>query len=402
MRNSRLQRLALVIPIGLMTGVIVLLATSHGLRTIRGGRIGGDLPALYGAARMIRSGEPQRLYDWEAQRAAQRDLLPETEHGWLPFAYPPFVAVAYAPLTLLPFKWAYAVHTIVMMALCSMAIALACRLDPRLHDYRVFAVAAALGFYPLFRAVLGGQNTPVSLMCAAGAAAALARGNPLGAGAWVGGWLFKPQLALPVAALIALRSPSRARFLIGAAVPAAAYYAIAAAVAGPGWPLWWWRHAAPFGAADRVINQENVVSFVELGPSLALPWLGWLLAILTAGVVVWLTVRRRNLSSLELLAMASAMAVLIAPHASYYDAGLASLGLLAGAARRPNLWPVIAALWLLGWAQPFRAALPVPPLTIVLAGTLWLLSLPAEISGVDVRAAQLRDHPASEQHRAVQ
>lgn len=401
--NRRLQRLALVIPIGLVVGVIVLLATSHGLRTVRGGRIGGDLPAFYGAARIVRSGDATRLYDWRAQRAAERDLLPESEQGWIPFAYPPFVAVAYVPFTLLPFKWAYAAHTIGMVALCAIAVVLACRLTPGLQEYRVSAVAAALGFYPLFRAVLGGQNTSISLMCAAGAAAALARQNALGAGVWIGVWMFKPQLALPVAAMIAWRSRARGRFLIGIAISTAAYYAVATAVAGPGWPWWWWRQGAlPFGTAERVINQENVISFAELGSAFAVRWLGWTLAALTAAFAVWLAARRRELPPLDLVAIASATAVLIAPHALYYDAGLASLALIASAARSRGTRPVIVALWVIAWAQPFRSALPVPPLTVVLAGALWLMSRPADGSGRRVGAAELGEHPASEQHRALQ
>src|SRR3954462_10897898 len=74
----RLRRLLVAALIGVAIGFGVLLATSQGLRTIRGGRIGVDLPAFYGAARIVRGGEIRRLYDAEAQEAAQKDLLPGT------------------------------------------------------------------------------------------------------------------------------------------------------------------------------------------------------------------------------------------------------------------------------------------------------------------------------------
>jgi len=370
--RRRLDLYALVLPIGLVVGVVALLATSHGLRTVRGGRIGGDLPAFYGAARMVRA-DPSRLYDWDAQRAAQRDLLPPEEQGWIAYAYPPFVAIAYLPLTLLPFKAAYAVHTIVMTALCAAAMMLACRLLPPLAGRRILVTAAALGFYPIFRAVLGGQNTAVSLTCAAAAAAALTTGSPFTAGLWLGAWLFKPQLALPVAAIVALRTPARGRLLAGVAVVAAIYYAIGVAIAGPAWPAWWWRAGAvPFSAADQIVDRNNAISFPELASSFGMPAVGWIAAIVVAAIVAWRVWGTKDLPPIAVMASAAAAAILIAPHALYYDAGLAFLALTVAAARAPKRLPVIAVVYLLAWTQPFRAALPLPPLTAVAVAALWL------------------------------
>jgi hypothetical protein len=372
--RRRIDRYALVVPLGLLVGFIVLLATSQGLRTIRGGRIGGDLPAFYGAARTLRV-EPSRLYDWDAQRAAQRDLLPPSTDGWIAYAYPPFVAAAYLPLTWLPFKTAYAIHTIVMAALCAIAMALVCRTLPPLQPHRVLLVAAALGFYPVFRAVLGGQNTAVSLLCAAGTAAALTAGSAFTAGVWLGAWLFKPQLALPVAAIVALKSPQRMRLLTGVALAAAIYYAIGTAIAGAAWPVWWWRAGVvPFSAADQIVDRNNAISFPELASSLGVPMLGWIAALLTAAVVIWRT-WRGTAPPIAVVAGAAAAAVLVAPHALYYDAGLALLAMSVVAVRRPAWLPGLAVIYVLTWAQPFRAALPAPPLTVAVAASLWLCLL---------------------------
>jgi hypothetical protein len=385
--RRRIDFYALVIPLGLIAGFIVLLATSHGLRTIRGGRIGGDLPAFYGAARTIRT-DPSRLYDWDAQRDAQRDLLPPSSQGWIAYAYPPFVAAAYLPLTWLPFKTAYAIHTVVMAAFCVIAMMFVGRTLPTLRPYRVLLVAAALGFYPIFRAVLGGQNTAFSLMCAAGAAAALAAGNALTAGLWLGAWLFKPQLALPVAAIVALKSPHRVRLLAGVAVFGVMYYALGAAIGGVEWPIWWWRAGVvPFSATDRIVDQANAISFPELGSSFGVPILGWIAAVVTAGVVVW-RLWRGTAPPIVVVASAAATAVLIAPHALYYDAGLALLGLLVCTARRPAWLPAVAAVYLVTWAQPFRAALPIPPLTVAVTVALGLCLLDDQISGTSSYSPQ--------------
>src|SRR4029078_12524155 len=181
----RLRRLLVAALAGIAIGFVVLLATSQGLRTIRGGRIGGDLPAFYGAGRIVRSGDTPRLYDAELQEAAQRDLLPGIS-GRVAFAYPPYVALAYVPLTWLPFKIAYAVRAMVM-ALCLLAALAVLRPVRRaLRAELVPLSAASLLFYPIFRAVLGGQNTPLSLLCAAGVAGAVAlpprAGVPRGGG----------------------------------------------------------------------------------------------------------------------------------------------------------------------------------------------------------------------------
>ena len=85
---GRLRRLLVAALAGIIIGFVILLATSDGLRTIRGGRIGGDLPAFYGAARIVRAGETQHLYDPATQEAAQKDLLPVA--GRVAFAYPPY------------------------------------------------------------------------------------------------------------------------------------------------------------------------------------------------------------------------------------------------------------------------------------------------------------------------
>ena len=367
---GRLRRFLIAILAGLAVGLVVLVASSEGLRTVTGGRIGGDLPAFYGAGRIVRSGHGRQLYDAQIQEAAQRDLLPVA--GRLPFPYPPFVAAAYAPLTWLPFKAAYVVHVLVMALCVVAAMALLRAALPALQRDLLPIVAAALGFYPIFRAVLGGQNTPLSLLCAAGAASALARGRDLAAGLWIGAWLFKPQLALPVAAIVLLRSANRARCALGIAAIGALYYAAGAAIGGWTWPWWWWHEGAiPFAAADLVVDRANGISLPIAAAYLGVAPAGWIAAILLGAGVVWMAWRAR-LAGVALVAVAAATAVLTAPYVLYYDGGLALLGLIVAWAARPSLLPAVGGLWLLAWLQVFREWLPLPPLTIVLAASLLL------------------------------
>jgi hypothetical protein len=367
---DRLRRLLIAILAGVGVGLVVLLASSKGLTTINGGRVGGDLPAFYGAARIVRDGHGDRLYDPQLQEAAQQDLLPAP--GRLPFPYPPYVAVAYVPLTWLPFKAAYLVHVLVMAACVAGAIGYLRRALPALRAEFLPAVAATLAFYPVFRAVLGGQNTPLSLLCAAGAAAALSRGNALTAGVWMGVWLFKPQLALPVAFFVLLRNSNRARFAIGMAAVGAAYYLVGAAIGGWLWPAWWLREGAfPFAAADLVVDRMNGISLPIAATALGIAPAGWVAAFAVAVYALWIAWRERP-DPVTLVSIAAAAAVLCAPYVLYYDGGLAALGLIAAWAVRPSWVPVIAGLWLLAWLQPLRVWLPVPPVTVVLAASMLL------------------------------
>jgi hypothetical protein len=370
--RRRLHRYLLAMLAGAVLGFIILVATSKGLNTIRGGRMGGDLPEFYGAGRMVRSGHASDLYDWRAQQAGQRDLWPETERGWMPFVYPPFVALAYVPLTWLPFKAAYVVHVLAMGLCVVAAIALLRQSLPPLRMEWLPAVAATVTFYPIFRAVLGGQNTPLSLLCAAGAAAALARERDAVAGLWVGAWLFKPQLALPVAAVLVFRSARRLRFLLGIAVVAGVYYAAGVLVGGWTWPIWWLREGvAPYAPASLAVDRGNGISFAELASELGVVPLNWIAAAVTGAFAVW-TAWRGCRHPAAVVAIAAGTAVLVGPHAIYYDGGVAALGLIAAAALRPTTAPAVAGLWALALAQPFRASLPLPPMTVVVVLSMWL------------------------------
>jgi hypothetical protein len=377
----RLRRLLVAALIGVAIGFGVLLATSQGLRTIRGGRIGGDLPAFYGAARIVRGGEIRRLYDAEAQEAAQKDLLPGTG-GRVAFAYPPYVALAYVPLTWLPFKAAYTVHAIVMALMLLAALAV---LRPALVVVRAEFVplfAAGLLFYPIFRAVLGGQNTPVSLLCAAGIAAALTRQRALLAGVWAGAWLFKPQYAAPVAALLLVCRIDRKRFLAGFAAVACVYYVAGWIMAGWDWPLWWLGHARAFTLADYAVDRGNGISFTEIADEYGLRALGWVAAAATGAFALWM-MRRSRMPAISVIAVAALTAVLIAPHSLYYDGGLAALGLIAAGSLDRATLPIVA-LWLLSCLQPLRSYLPLPPMTIVVIGSMWLAARSARGGELDV------------------
>jgi hypothetical protein len=282
------------------------------------------------------------------------------------------VALAYVPLTWLPFKLAFAVHVIAMALCAAAAIALLRPLVPGLQASLLPVVAALLTSYPMVRSVLGGQNTGLSLLCAAGAARSLAGGRDLQAGLWLGAWLFKPQFAVPVTALMLLRAGNRVRLLAGVAAVGILYYVIGWAMAGWNWPLWWYHEGAmAFAIADYEVDRGNGISFAEIATGYGVPLLKWVASAIAAAVSAWI-IRRRPIHIVAAASLATGLAVLIAPHTLYYDGALGAPGAIAAAGFDPAKLPLIAGLWLLSWLQPLAIHLPLPPMTIVMMASMWL------------------------------
>ena len=130
------------------------------------GRLGGDFPSFYGAGSIVARGDGDRLYDPALQAEVQADLFGD-DTGFLYFAYPPYYAYPYSALSLLPFRAAFLVHALLLIVALWLAIQLAAPLLPRLlasRDRKIAALAVLLASYPMLRSVLGGQNTPLTLL----------------------------------------------------------------------------------------------------------------------------------------------------------------------------------------------------------------------------------------------
>jgi len=81
----------------------------------------GDFTAFYTAGYIVRTGNAHHLYDLDLQtRVQQQFLLP---HGWtfdgglLPYANPPFFALLFVPLSLLPLLWAFHLWNLINLSL---------------------------------------------------------------------------------------------------------------------------------------------------------------------------------------------------------------------------------------------------------------------------------------------
>jgi len=241
------------------------------------------------------------------------------------------------------------------------ALGLACRLMQRiypevLHSW-YFCVFFALTYYPMFRAVFGGQNTSLSLLLIVLCWHRVIRARHLEAGLYLGLLMFKPQFAVPLAGLFLFSG--RRRVCLGAIVTTIALYGVGALVSGPCWPQVWFDAARGFAALDASANSANAISwlgFAEavLGPgnpaALTLGWSLIALTILVISGIWWIGGRRADFGAQ--LALASVCLVLISPHAMFYDMGLSLVAFAVLLGRPARTRPRTAVgLWAMGLVQ---------------------------------------------------
>lgn len=186
-------------------------------------------------------------------------------------------------------------------------------------------VTASLLFYPMLRAVTGGQNTALSLLALAATWRLLHRGHEISAGIVLALLLYKPQLAVPLIGLMLIAR--RWRTVAAAGVGAVGVWTFAAVAMGTNWVSTWWSEVAAFTTADADINGHNAISwlgFAEAVAGAASPVARAVAVPLMAGTavaLVWVW-RRQDLDLNTQIAAASLGIVMMSPHAMFCDAGL--------------------------------------------------------------------------------
>ncbi len=363
-RRVRLRTYALATGAAIIAGALLALATTDGIA--RGeGRIGGDFVAFHAAGRMILEGHAGELYDAGAEARFQASTLPnERAGGAVLFAYPPYVALLYAPLAALPFRAAYVVHLALALAATIFAALALARAFPSLARDRGLAIGALLCLWPLWHATEIGQNTAFSLALFAAMLAAAHRDRDVPLGIAAGALLVKPPLAL--FALVALVSARRWRALGAALGVAGLFYALGAMVLGPAWPVTWVDALARFARLDAEGDLAFGISLFTIGDR-ALPGSGAALAALAAAA---LALAARRADPRARIVLAACAGVLVPPHAGFYEAGLVALpaALVVERVGQRALVPLLAcwALLAIGYLAPNAVwvyALPMLALT---------------------------------------
>ena len=356
--------------------LLVVVAAGDGSSTATG-RVGGDYPAFYAAGSIVLEGAIDDLYDPAAQAEAQVDLHGE-ESGYLAFAYPPQVALAYVPLAAVPYRVSYLIHTVVMAGAVLATLQLIRPLVTAVDRWYWPIAAASISFFPLFRAVGAGQNTALTLVLLALVWRALVDQREILAGVAAGLLLFRPQYAIPLIGLLFLAGHRRA--VAAASGVAAATWVANALVLGPAWVTEWLEEVGPFIETDAEVNARNSVSWLGFAEAVSNSSIsvaaGVSAAVATAAVMAFMWWRPRRFPLDVRMAATAAGVVLISPHAMFYDAGLLVITAIVALARGWLTTGAGLGLWILAVTHLAAPAFGATPLALlVMAGFVWLTVL---------------------------
>lgn len=382
--RARFYSVAVIVAI---VAVVVVESVLAGASEAPADRIGGDYPAFYGAGRIAATGDWDDLYSFDRQVEAQADLYTTEagEQAWF-FAYPPQVAAIYRPLAAIEYNWSYLVHTILMMALLWASALLVRPMVPWMRGRVSFAVALALLFWPMFRAVTGGSNTALTLFLIASVWRLIHDNNEVAAGVVLAGLFYKPQFAVPLVGLFLIAGYWRV--VAGALAGAGVFYAAGAATQGWNWGMEWFAAARDFGRVDAEVNGHSSISLVGMAENLfGVGWslpviLGWLLAAAVALFLAWLWWTNGLNDLAGVLAFTLPGILLLSPHAMSHDGAIVVLAVaIIMSLRTTGAWILWAGLiWILGASQVSIRQLGFSPgllmLVIVIAGAWVAVGVP--------------------------
>jgi len=171
-----------------------------------------DFTIFYTAGKILSRGQGAYLYDNALQFRTQQEFAPYTaiRKGPLPYNHVPVEAVIFVPFTKLPYFQAYVLWDLFSLLVLGAALFV---LRPHLAALRsqpvLLGVLLALAFFPVFVALVQGQDVMVLLLLFALTYCALKRNASFAAGCWLGLGLFRFTLVLPLALILARRSPLR-------------------------------------------------------------------------------------------------------------------------------------------------------------------------------------------------
>jgi hypothetical protein len=246
----------------------------------------------------------------------QKEVGGDEWKGYLPFRYPPFYALCFAPTSHLPYEASWLVWTALGLAAWIVSGRL---LAVPWWTWLVWSIA----FFPVFAAVSFGQNSLISLVVLAAASVLWLGEKPLTAGLVAGLLAFKPHLALGLGLLWMFDVRRSWPALLGLA-------ATTAALVGLGWlaiPEVYRAFLSSLG--QNVASQDRMSLAWQVGSQgfwqLLLPggddaarWLSLATSVagLAAFVLLWWRLRQRRTAA---LGMAVLLTPWLTPYIMIYD-----------------------------------------------------------------------------------
>ncbi len=369
------MRYAFIAGAALWGGWLLSLLGGSGGLDLAGQVIGTDYLQFYTAGWMIRHGQAARLYDPEAQLAAERVIFGPSLPAYHAFLNPPFLALLFVPLSLPPYPLSFALWSALQLLL--LALSLYALGPPGAFGK---TLGWSLTFLPVFASVSFGQNGLLSLALLTGVWILWRRNRWMAAGAVSGLLLYKPHLLLGLLLLWGMEGPRGRRALLGLGLTGGALLALSGALLPeatvayarfavnlyPDLPSWkefpLWHLHSPRGFWRLLLPGQ---------PRLA-DALAFLSALLAIGAVLRFWQRHR--ADARRFAAAVALTLYLTPHAMIYDWAILLLPAVLLWEHAPAARPILRAAFALVWLAFFPGA----PLTALMVrhlgwGIQWTL-----------------------------
>jgi Glycosyltransferase family 87 len=363
----------------LLAGIFLIAMTISNLVTVSGLvpflRSGyQNFAIFYTAGKMVRDGRTASLYDLSAQYQVQQQFAPDVRirKAALPYNHPPFEALFFVPLAGMPFWMAYLIWTALNLLMTAAALWVLLRhfAEVRMGS-AVFLGLAATGFYPLVSAIVQGQDCILLLLAYVFAMVAFDKKQDVAAGAALAAGLFRFQLVLPLALILAFRRP---RLLIGLVPVAGLWTAVSVLMVG-------WRGAIGYPSFLMTLEQRRAGGSIVVSgmPNVrgilgGLPWIrngSYFLVALTlacsiavVAIAIFHICKRRDAPVISFI-LATVAALLVSYHALAYDLSLLLPALLVlfhareQADKRAMQMDVLllVLLYLFSWFEPLGSSL---------------------------------------------
>jgi len=390
--------------------------TFDGTHSIFGPAPAFDFAGFYTAGRILNRYPPQRLYDLELQDRMFHELLPalppETK---LPYVYPPFFALLFRPLALLPYARAALIWMLVSAGLYLGGFALIWRSRRAIPaGERSIALLLAVSFGPFVECWLSGQTSALGFAAVALALRCEALDRPFRAGLSLALCLYKPPLLVLVIPWLLIAR--RIRVLGGFATGSLFLAVVSLLVVGGRGCLAYADRLTTFTRIMRAPTTEFPNwKFVDLDHFLSLllggqsplqrsVWILVVLAVLPFLARLWWTIDPGGLERGRLVWSATLTWTLVLNvYIGTYDAVLAVPGVIlttdflcqrAGGiagALTPGFKTLLALLYFVPWVSQFAAlSLGLQPFTLILMalGTYQLiLSYDCSVGGQTPRSS---------------
>lgn len=342
---------------------------------------GNDFLVFYVSGRLAATHRFDVLVDDPEFRHAQEPFLGADSPVAYPAVYPVQVAVAFGPLSLLPYGQAYLIWEVLTIGLCAAAIAMLVRDVPFVREHRAVVLIIALAFAPVPYLVLAGQLSAVALAAMAIVYRGLSRGSAVLAGAAVGVLGFKISLfvsALAVCILAGEWAMSVSALAIAAiqtfaVVPISGFDAV--------WKSLQNLLAAAHNPGALVMRPYLMVSWRSFWASLLPAEWATVLYGVTAGLTVIGTAWawRRTRDPLRRVGLLSVAIVLAAPHLFLYDLVIVAPAFVSAsrdvmAVRNPRLQLATLVAYVSPLSVPIAAWTHIQLVTLALAAW-WVMLL---------------------------